>query len=624
MMKGMVFAERYKLEEFIGQGGMSLVYRAVDIRTGHSVAVKILKSEYNSDKEFLERFQREAQAASLMSHHNIVNLLDVGVEGEFRYLVLEYVSGNTLKDIIRQRGRLNSATAIQVTVRILSALQHAHDNGIIHRDIKPQNVLIHSDGHVKVADFGIARMTNAFTISKGDTVVGSVHYSSPEQATGSVVEATSDIYSTGVVLYEMLTGRVPFVGDTPVAVAMQHINDAPPQVIELAPETPPAVIAVLMKALAKSPADRYQTARDMADALLKAKEGIMDPSAANAAAQLYAPPQPQQEQPKVKPRQQTQTMGKKRLSRKQRKTIVATCAMLAIVVAMLVVGTINVYRSVLSSTSAPDVIGLTREEAAAYAKRNGLNLQEKELSHATIPSGSVIDQLPEPDTQMRKGDSLLITVSTGPQSYVLPNAVGSTYEEATVALQNMGFTVVVIRTSSQEPVGKVLAQNPEAGGSYAAGQSVELTISGGSTMVPDASGKTLEEATAMLLENSLTVATPQYREVLDKKQVGTVISQEPAAGTLVVIDAPVTLTIAKAAKPYRGELYVELPRSDRDRELLVMLVENGNEVEQYRVVHSPSETSVVVIPVASDYSGTMMCRIYLDNILYTEMEATLQ
>ena len=242
MMKGMIFAERYQLEDFIGQGGMSLVYRAVDIRTGHSVAVKILKSEYNSDKEFLERFQREAQAASLMSHHNIVNLLDVGVEGEYRYLVLEYVSGSTLKDVIRQKGRLNTTTAIQITVRILSALQHAHDNGIIHRDIKPQNVLIHSDGHVKVADFGIARMTNAFTISKGDTVVGSVHYSSPEQAMGGVVEATSDIYSTGVVMYEMLTGRVPFVGDTPVSVAMQHINDAPPPITDYAPETPPAVV----------------------------------------------------------------------------------------------------------------------------------------------------------------------------------------------------------------------------------------------------------------------------------------------------------------------------------------------------------------------------------------------
>ncbi|MBQ8150246.1 MAG: Stk1 family PASTA domain-containing Ser/Thr kinase [Clostridia bacterium] len=623
MMKGMVFAERYKLEEFIGQGGMSLVYRAVDVRTGHNVAVKILKSEYNGDKEFLERFQREAQAASLMSHHNIVNLLDVGVEGEFRYLVLEYVKGNTLKDIIRQRGRLNSATAIQVTVRILSALQHAHDNGIIHRDIKPQNVLIHSDGHVKVADFGIARMTNAFTISKGDTVVGSVHYSSPEQATGSVVEATSDIYSTGVVLYEMLTGRVPFVGDTPVAVAMQHINDAPPPVTELAPETPPAVIAVLMKAMAKSPADRYQNAREMAEALLKAKDGIMDPSAVNIAAQAYTP-QPLKQEPQPKQRQVAQPKTKKRLSRKQRQTIITTCVMSALMLAMLVFGVINVYRSVLNSTSAPDVIGLTREEAAVYAKRNGLNLQEKEQSHSTIPAGSIIDQLPEPETNMRKGDSLLITVSTGPQSNIMPNMVGYTYEEATATLQDLAFTVVVIRTTSSEPQGKVLAQSPEAGGSYAVGQSVELTISGGSTLVPEVTGKTPEEASAILAESNLTLGTSQYREVLDASQVGKIMAQEPIAGTLVVIDAPVTLTIAKAAKPYKGEVFVEMPQSDRDRELLVVLVEAGGEVEQYRAKYSAGQQGPMIIPVSSDYSGTLMCRIYLDSILYTELEATLQ
>ena len=625
MMKGMVFAERYQLEEFIGQGGMSLVYRAVDIRTGHSVAVKILKSEYNSDKEFLERFQREAQAASLMSHHNIVNLLDVGKEGEFRYLVLEYVSGNTLKDIIRQRGRLNAATAIQITVRILSALQHAHDNGIIHRDIKPQNVLVHSDGHVKVADFGIARMTNAFTISKGDTVVGSVHYSSPEQATGSVVEATSDLYSTGVVLYEMLTGRVPFVGDTPVAVAMQHINEAPPPVTELAPETPPAVIAVLMKAMAKSPADRYQSAREMADALLKAKDGIVDPSAANIAAQTYAAPKPilTPNPPKPK-RQQPQTKAKKRMSRKQRRTIITTCVASVLILATLVFGAINVYKNVLNSTDSPDVIGLSRDEAIAYAKRNGLNWTVKEESHPTIAAGNVLEQIPEPGTEMRKGDSLLITISTGPQSNFMPGVVGYGYEEATETLKDLGFSVMVIRTTSSEAPGKVLAQKPEAGGNYAVGQSVELTVSGGSTLVPDVAGKTLEEATAMLQQYSLSVSTPHYREVLDASQVGKVMAQDPIAGTLVVMDAPVTLTIAKAAKPYKGEVFVEMPASDRERELLVMLVENGGEVEQYRTKYNAGQSSSMIIPVSSEYSGVLMCRIYLDGILYTEIEATLQ
>ena len=223
-MSEKILADRYRLVEQIGVGGMAIVYRAIDRNTGHSVAVKVLKPEFNRDAEFVGRFQREAEAASKMTHHNIVNLLDVGVEGEFRYLVLEYVSGNTLKDIIRQRGRLNADTAIQITVRILSALQHAHDNGIIHRDIKSQNILVNTDGHIKVSDFGIARVAGSNTISKTDNVMGSVHYFSPEQAKGDFTDAKADIYSVGVVMYEMLTGRVPFDADTPVAVAMMQIK----------------------------------------------------------------------------------------------------------------------------------------------------------------------------------------------------------------------------------------------------------------------------------------------------------------------------------------------------------------------------------------------------------------
>ena len=420
MMKGMVFAERYKLEDFIGQGGMSLVYRAVDIRTGHSVAVKILKSEYNSDKEFLERFQREAQAASLMSHHNLVNLLDVGVEGEYRYLVLEYVNGNTLKDIIRQKGRLNYQTAIQITVRILSALQHAHDNGIIHRDIKPQNVLIHADGHVKVSDFGIARMTTAFTISKGDTVVGSVHYSSPEQATGSVVEATSDIYSTGVVMYEMLTGRVPFVGDTPVAVAMQHVQDPPPPITDFAPETPPAVVAVVMKALEKNPKNRFQSAREMADALMKAKDGKLDPSSvvleSSGPRPAVKPPQQPARMRELSPMAQgtaRRAPVRRRRSRRRIAELVLSGLAAACVLAALAFGVVQVYTRVSRSAVAPDVVGLSVGDAQTLARREGLNWQQTDINHDTIPAGTVISQIPEPDTAMEKGDSLLVAVSLG-------------------------------------------------------------------------------------------------------------------------------------------------------------------------------------------------------------------
>ena len=631
MMKGMVFAERYKLEDFIGQGGMSLVYRAVDIRTGHSVAVKILKSEYNGDKEFLERFQREAQAASLMSHHNLVNLLDVGVEGEYRYLVLEYVNGNTLKDIIRQKGRLNYQTAIQITVRILSALQHAHDNGIIHRDIKPQNVLIHADGHVKVSDFGIARMTNAFTISKGDTVVGSVHYSSPEQATGSVVEATSDIYSTGVVMYEMLTGRVPFVGDTPVAVAMQHVQDPPPPITDFAPETPPAVVAVVMKALEKNPKNRFQSAREMADALMKAKDGKLDP--ASVALESSGP------RPAVKPPQQPARMRelsphgqgtarrapvRRRRSRRRIAELVLSGLAAACVLAALAFGVVQVYTRVSRSAVAPDVVGLSVGDAQTLARREGLNWQQTDINHDTIPAGTVISQIPEPDTAMEKGDSLLVAVSLGPVSTAMPDLSGMDYEDAAARLKDRGFgNIVLIKTVSSSPVGTVLGQSPKAGDSFISGQSAELTISGGSTMVPDLTGRSHEEATAMLRESSLTEGTPVYVEVSEESQVGQVLAQMPAVGTMAVLDAPVTLTVGIESEPYQGELSLDLPAADHDRVLRVTLELDGEERVEYEGTAAAAGGNVLV-PLSATVEGEVLCRVYLDGELYREETVTLR
>ncbi|MEG0742456.1 MAG: Stk1 family PASTA domain-containing Ser/Thr kinase [Clostridia bacterium] len=644
MMKGMIFAERYKLEDFIGQGGMSLVYRALDIRTGHSVAVKILKSEYNSDKEFLERFQREAQAASLMSHHNIVNLLDVGVEGDYRYLVLEYVSGNTLKDIIRQRGRLNSNTTVQITIRVLSALQHAHDNGIIHRDIKPQNVLVHSDGHVKVADFGIARMTNAFTISKGDTVVGSVHYSSPEQAMGSVVEASSDLYSTGVVMYEMLTGRVPFVGDTPVSVAMQHINDAPPPITSFAPETPSAMVAVVMKALEKSPKKRFQSAREMADVLTRARDGKIDPCLLP-----YMPQQPGtaytqtgKSAPEPRARMAAKPMHSSNMQRRQggtpsgrrppirkrdHKRLVQTAlsmVLVAGVLSLLAIGVVNVYTRISNSAIAPDVVGLTVEEGESLARRAGLVWQQTDINHESLSAGTVISQIPEADTQMEKGDCLLVTISLGPSNSSMPSVTGRSYEEATTKLRDRGFGVVAIKTTSSEMAGTVLAQNPQAGQPYAVGQDVELTISGGSTMVPEVVGTTLEEASTILHESSLTAAEPVYVEVSDGTQAGMVLAQNPTAGTLAVLDAPVTLTVASAGKNYRAEVSITPGKSGKDRRLRVTLEENGTEVVKYEGIIAAGMDRAILVPISSDTAGELKCRVYLDDALAMEQQVKLE
>jgi serine/threonine protein kinase len=625
VMQGMVFAERYQLIDFIGQGGMSLVYRAVDIRTGHSVAIKILKSEYNGDKEFLERFQREAQAASLMSHHNIVNLLDVGVEGEYRYLVLEYVSGSTLKEIIQKKGHLHTNTAIQITVRILSALQHAHDGGIIHRDIKPQNILVNADGHVKVADFGIARMANTYTISKGDTVVGSVHYSSPEQAAGSVAEASSDIYSTGVVLYEMLTGRVPFVGDTPVAVAMQHINAAPPPIAEINPNVAPAVIAVVMKALEKSPRKRYQSAREMADALFKAKEGKPDPNTPQLG-ERPASPSPTKVIPSLKPRAATSSQTARFAAVKKRRRTISTIFTLftaCLVVGGLIFGSLAIYRAVTNSALAPDLVGLTVEDAQALVKRAGLNWQQTDVNHDKIPKGTVIEQTPRADMEMRKGDSVVVMVSLGPSQLLAPNVIGFTRDEAAAKLKDKGLSMVVSKSPSTEPVDTVIAQNPQEGEPCSQGQEIAVTLSGGSTLVPDLTGKTYDEAVQLITENTLTVGNVVYGVATDD-QIGKVLTQSPAAGTMAILDTQVTLTIGAKSKPYRTDVEIQIPAGSESVPLRVMLVENGTEVEQYNGMTTAGAAYSFIIPVSSTLSGTLTCRAYLNGELIAEKEVTLQ
>jgi len=272
-MIGRVISGRYVVQAIVGTGGMAVVYRAFDKKKNRVVAIKVLRPEYESDEEFVRRFSREAEAASKVSHENIVNMLDVGTDGDMRYIVMEFVDGQTLKDMIRQQGYIHPDTAIRMTIRILAAVDHAHRNGIVHRDIKPQNILVDSEGRVKVADFGIARLkaTQTTTINDGEGVsaLGSVHYFSPEQAKGEVADEKSDLYSVGVVMYEMLTGQVPFDGDNSVSVALKHVNEAPKSMRERRPEISKALDEVVMRALCKDATKRYQTAAEMAADLRK-------------------------------------------------------------------------------------------------------------------------------------------------------------------------------------------------------------------------------------------------------------------------------------------------------------------------------------------------------------------
>ena len=519
-MIGRVLDNRYELVEFVGKGGMALVYRAVDQRTGHSVAVKILRPEFNQDAEFSSRFEREATTASKMSHHNIVNLLDVGQDGDIRYLVMEYVNGQTLKDVIRQKGSLPPNVAAQIGIRILSALQHAHNNGIIHRDIKPQNILMDAEGHIKVSDFGIARVAGTSTISTDDSVMGSVHYFSPEQAKNEPVTFASDLYSVGVCLYEMMTGQPPFDGETPVAVALQHINAQPRPMSEFNPAIPPAIERVVMKAMEKRPEMRYQNALEMAQDLQRAlqepdgtwmsrlpdRASPAPAKAANTTAHLDLKP----------------ALNKRRMRTRLMMALIGT-----VILAGLMGAGLWVYDSVMNKVNVPDCVDKTEENARKSLERAGLVPEFFRKSDPVVPQGVVMMQTPEMNTSVRKGDTVLLTVSTGPEDKKVPNLIGMTVEKAREELEKMGLTMMPLQSRKLSDLDwdTVLEQSPLEGETLESGGIVQVVLSGGSVKLPDLMGLTLEEAKQKLMQLNLTLVKIERYPVNDVALFDRIASQ---------------------------------------------------------------------------------------------------
>ena len=573
-----ILANRYRLTEQIGMGGMAIVYRAVDLRTGHNVAVKVLRPEYNEDREFISRFQREAEAASKMTHHNIVNLLDVGMDGENRYLVMEYVQGKTLKAVIQERGKLNAPLACQITIRILSALEHAHRNGIVHRDIKPQNILVHEDGHIKVADFGIARIADSATLTRGDNVMGSVHYFSPEQARGEGATAASDIYSTGVVLYEMLTGRVPYDGDNPVAVAMQHLHATPVPIQNFAPDVPPAVIRVCMKAMEKNPAMRYQSARDMAADLRIALEERGEQAAYPENELVVRQPKPQVSGEKIS---NTAPRQKIRMPNQRALRIVLDIFLALAVIAGLFFGGKAIYEQTIYTVKVPDVMGMDIEEAARVLKQAGLTETHKAMPNDQVELNQVYVQNPGAETTARKGDAVILVISSGPVPFEMPDVVGKTAEEATNLLTAKKMTITRDRAASSDvPKGSVMSQVPAAGTQVTRDDPVTLTISGGSTIVPSLQGCSLEEAEEMLTRQNLMLQ-PSLKFVItdNEKEHGLIAASSPEGENRVAEDTPVQLTIYRYPdEECTASFSVIVPESDQQLKVRISIRAEGSNV----------------------------------------------
>ena len=539
-MIGHVFAQRYQLEEFVGKGGMALVFRATDMRTGHDVAVKILRPEFNNDQEFLDRFQREALAASKMSHHNIVNLLDVGNEDDYHYLVLEYMRGRTLKAVISEKGKLPESIAAQIAIRILSALQHAHSNGIIHRDIKPGNVLVNAEGHIKVADFGIARVAGSNTLSKNDSVIGSAHYFSPEQARGDDVTVASDIYSVGVVMYEMLTGRVPFDGDTPVAIALQHISALPQPLSASEAGISPAMERVVLTALNKDPKNRFHSAADMARAI---RAALNHPDTLDTGITVT---QTTDMRTNTSTRSNTGAAATAPAKRRRKMRIRQMLVMLLLTLAVvggLAYGTVRIITNIINATTAPYLIGLTEEDAIRVGKESGLTVEVVRQSDNIVAAGQVILQSREYQYKMKRGDVIVITVSTGPKEQGVPVLTGYTLEQARTEAEKYGFNLLVTQyVESDQPLNTVLEQVPVAGEMLAYGEIVQVTISG-SVSIPSFAGLTRSQAVTLAHQAGLISFQFVEYPTNDATQYERIADQQPKAGERMMYNEQLTLLV---------------------------------------------------------------------------------
>ncbi len=525
---------RYKVLERIGGGGMAVVWKAYDQKLDRNVALKVLRPEMSEDDDFKLRFRLEAQSAASLSHNNIVSIYDVGEEQGLYFIVMELVEGQSLREKLNEEGILSTDEALRIASEMCEGLAHAHARRIVHRDIKPQNILLTKQGTVKVADFGIAQALGASSLTANGMVVGSAPYMAPEQARDGASSSRTDLYSVGVVLYEMLAGKPPFSGENPVSIALQHVEADVPSLRVRNPNVPEKVCDVVDKALSKNPWERYGSAEEMLQALRAAKmSGEPLPDSVGA------------------PR------GDEKLSRSKKKTRrVSTPAKVFLTFAVLALAALGYSVHLFGRWMAvptlpvPELVGKTQMEAQAAAKAAGFVFQisgERYDDH--VPAGVVISQSPQGGHEAKKGREILCLLSKGQDYVTIPNVLGKPRREAYVELQNTGVQVGTVSYEWHPTVEEdhVIGQNPKAGADVARDYFVDLVISKGpepaDTVVPDILGKTRAEAVEELASCLLDVGA--IAVIVDPTvPEGTVISQSPQPGTVVALRSKVTIAIS--------------------------------------------------------------------------------
>ena len=557
---------RYELGELLGRGGMAEVRKGTDTRLGRVVAVKRLRTDLASDATFQARFRREAQSSASLNHPSIVAVYDTGEEPAADgsgiaqpYIVMEYVAGRTLRDILREGRKILPERALEITSGVLSALDYSHRAGIIHRDIKPGNVMLTPSGDVKVMDFGIARAISdaSSTMTQTAAVVGTAQYLSPEQARGETVDSRSDVYSAGCLLYELLTGRPPFVGDSPVAVAYQHVREQPQPPSDHDTDLPPEVDAIVMKSLAKRVEDRYQSAaamrsdieRYLAGRPVQAAVPPVVPGPATTATQVAQRPVAAPVPGPVIPQADD-----------ERRTPVGFLVLLGLLVIGLVVAGVllwpRLFPSAPDEVPVPNVVGKGENQARQTLGEEGFEVAPTEFVTSDKPAGKVVDQDPTGDTYVAPGSTVTITVSSGPPEVTVPDVTTQQLSQAKATLEGQGFTVRVTKGESDEPKDQVLTQAPEAGAEVAEGSQVTLTVSDGPEKVPDVVGLPQDQAEAKIRAAGFN---PVIREdPTSTEPKGTVVDQAPRDGTAPQ-GADIQLFVSTYEEPTEEPTPTDLP-----------------------------------------------------------------
>ncbi len=551
MISGRILSNRYEIIEEIGQGGMAIVYKGKDLLLNRNVAIKILRKEFIHDEQFIKKFKRESQSAASLSHHNIVNIYDVGVEGDIHYIVMELVKGQTLKELIRKNVKLSWERSIRIAQQIASALEHAHKNHIIHRDIKPHNIILTEDGIVKVADFGIARAITSSTITQVEDTMGSVHYLSPEQARGGFVNERSDLYSLGIVIYEMITGEVPFKGDTSVSVAIQHLQDEAKPPIEINSSIPIGLNNIILKLLNKNPDERYANATELISDLNRVylnPEMIINRNNFDENAPTQITPIIK-EDPYHGDADEANSKADKKESKKGRVKLIVTLVSLFLVastIGALVFSLSNLFA--VKEVEVPDVINRPIEEAIKMLTDVDLEIETERVNHNEVPRDHVISQDPEPGKIIKKNQTVKLVVSNGPKQVMVPDLRGKYEVEATNELDNLGLEVGEIKYEFNDEFenGIVYDQSPNGNVEVREGTKIDLFVSKGKETIktPSLVGLHLEDAKEKLNSAGLNIGEIKYKESesYDKDHV---VDQNPKSGDEIIKNAVVDITLSR-------------------------------------------------------------------------------